>query len=203
MKNLRKMIKLSRNLIEYAENIKMRKCFEKWLNRGFHLGAFMTVNFSAIMIIMTASPIILLFFNIKAMMIGVILPFSDTTSTEGFMSHYVYHFAVCLLCDLTFFAPFTLINDFLFHFLAFFDSLFVLVEILEDVIKAEKSDENDEEIKRILSKLVDGHNLCNEFLKTFESSFKYYHMIEIGGSMFGTAVQIFALRKVSNIKTTN
>lgn len=200
-KNLTVMLDLCNELIEFAENTEMRKCFEKWLIRGFHVGALMMVNCTTVYIILSTSPILLYFlFDIKTMMLGIIVPFVDPESVQGYLIHYCFHSISSVIADLMFFTTFTIINDFLFHFLAFFESLEVLIDMLESVIKHEKSEEKDESIRKILTKLIEGHNLCYKFLTAFEKSYKLYHMIEVGGSMFGTAVGIFALKSVKITK---
>jgi hypothetical protein len=196
-KSLMEVIELCKSMIKFAENVMMKKCFEKWFLRCFHIGLLMTVFFSVLSVFLISSPaIIYVSLNVKTTIFGFILPYCNNDTIQGYMIHLIFHSSSATVGCLVFCGTLTYINDLLFHYLAFFESLNVLVDQLQELINSKKSIENDEEIKRILAKLIEGHNLSFEFLKAFESAYKIYHLIEIGGSMLGTCVGVFAMRKV-------
>lgn len=189
---------MCRNFLTFVEDERMRNSFEKWLLIGFHGEALVALVFALLFVFVLILPgIIYLLFDVALTIAGCIIPFTDIKTPLGFTTNLCFQMIGAFLALLAFTTAIMDVVCFLVHFLAFYESLEILLDKLESLIDAEKTVEVEDEIKRILNKLVDGHNMCYEFLDTFESSFMFYHMFEIGGSMCATVLCLYAVTKVN------
>lgn len=189
---------------EFSENERMKKCFEKWFLIAMRLVIVISIYAFFVLLFLIIGPLILtMYFKKNILVIGFILPYFDKATFEGYTINYILQSLGSVVCVLGFIAALVVILVILIHFLAFYDSLEVLLEMLQNVLKSRENENSrifDDEIKRLLKKLIGGHNLCYEFIDGFESSFQFYHLSEIGGSMFATAVSVFAMMKVNSVR---
>jgi hypothetical protein len=200
--DIMKTVYLCKSFLRFCENQEMRDCFEKWLLIGFHgevaVAFCLTI---AYIFVVTFPAIIYLVFDSVTLIAGCVIPFTDDQTTIGYTINYTFQSIGGFLTILAFSTALMDVICFLVHFLAFYESLEVLIEKLKSLAKIKKkTDDQNKEIKRILNKIIDGHNMCYEFLDNFESSFMFYHMIEIGASMSATVMSLYAITKVSKLK---
>jgi odorant receptor len=195
--NLLELKEFCKRFMKHTENDQMRKCFEKWFIIVFCVIVMFTIIAILVMIFIAFGPFIFSWIlDEKVLLAGFVLPYSDKESLEGYTINYSFHVLCSLYCVIGFLAISIFISIFLCHYMAFYESLDELLNKLQKEICVEHSERNHDEMKRIFSKLIDCHNLCYEFLYLFESTFQLFHLLEVGGSMFGTAVSVFAITKV-------
>jgi odorant receptor len=195
------LINMCKKFLKQMENDRMRNCFEKWFFIAFCLSLFFVMIATLFFIFVITGPIIISWIlEEKVLILGFIIPYSEKESLEGYTINYIFQVMGSILALIAFSASAIFIGIVLSHYMAFCESLEVLLDMLQSELNQKESkDYNDDEIKRILEKLINYHNFCYEFLDSFESTFQFHNLFEIGGSMFGTAVSVFAIMKVIEI----
>jgi hypothetical protein len=197
--DIMKTVYLCKEFLIFAENQDMINCFEKWLLIGFHAETGVAVSIGLTVIVVTTFPAFIYFyFDVVTLIVGCLIPFTSDQTIIGYSINYIFQVDGCLVALLAFVTALMDVICFLVHFLAFYESLEVLIDKLKSLAVIEnKSTEERKEIKRILNKIIDGHNMCYEFLDNFESSFMFYHMLEVGASMSATVMSLYAITKVN------
>lgn len=195
-----KTLEMCRKFVKFNNDEKPQNCFEKWLIIGFNSISIMTILFFMVGIFIIFSPVLLYFmFGTVSLIVGTVIPYTDPDTKVGYIMNYIIQVPGVIQAVLTFLTAEMDVVIFLIHCLAFNESLECLIDDLQFLILQENNVKNKEDIQLILKKLIEGHNLCYEFLDNFESSFQFYHMIEIGGAMYCSVISLFAITKVGII----
>lgn len=195
--DLMKSVELCKMFIGYLENSEMHNCFKKWIMIGFYAESILSFLFFIVMIFFLTYPVILyLVFDIVTLILPVVIPFTDETTILGFILNYFFQAVVCSMAFMAFLAAIMDVVIFVVHCLAFFETLEIMLDLLQNMIEIEQNAETLKEKQRIMRKLAEGHNWCYEYLDNFENCFQFYHLCDIASSIFITVLCLYGVTKV-------
>lgn len=197
--DLMKLVEQCQRFIDYLENDAMLHCFEKWIMFGFYAESILGFLFLTGLILILIYPVLVyLILDFLTLIFPSILPFTDDRSILGFSLNYLCQIVFSITGIVGFLAAIMDVVIFVVHFLAFFEALEIMVDLLQEMIEAEQNSENVIEKQRILKKLVEGHNWIYEYITNFENSFQTYHLFDIAASIFATVLCLYGVTKVNN-----
>lgn len=194
--DLMKSVELCESFLGYLESDEMRKCFENWIMIGFYAETILSFLFFTVCGFFISYPAFLyLIFGSVNMICPLVMPFTDDQSIHGFILNYILQVFLCMMTFLGSLAAIMDVVIFVVHFLAFFESLEIMLKVLQNTIHMPTGKSSKERL-RILKKLALGHNWCYEYLDNFENCFQFYHLCDIASSIFGTVICLYGVTTV-------
>lgn len=194
--DLMKSVELCESFLGYLENEEMRKCFENWIMIGFYAETILSFLFFTVLIFFITYPaFVYLIFGFITSICPLVMPFTDDQSIYGFTLNYLLQAVLASMAILGSLAAIMDVVIFVVHFLAFFESLEIMLKILQKTI-LNPTGENSKERLRVLKKLALGHNWCYEYLDNFENCFQFYHLCDIASAIFGTVICLYGVTTV-------
>jgi len=195
--DLMKSVELCKKFLTYLENDEMRICFEKWIMIGFYGETVLGFLFLAVLLLVLTYPaIVYAVFNSVTLIVPVVIPSTDEKSAFGYILNYFFQVILVSMTFMGFLAAIMDVVIFVVHLLAFFESLEIMLDLLQKLTRMKQTVETVDEKQRILKKLAEGHNWCYEYLDNFENCFQIYHLCDIASSIFGTVLCLYGVTKV-------
>lgn len=194
--DLMKSVELCESFLGYLENNEMRKCFENWIMIGFYAETILSFLFFTVLIFFITYPaFVYLIFGYVTMICPLVMPFTDDHSIHGFTLNYLIQAVMVAMAILGSLAAIMDVVIFVVHFLAFFESLEIMLKTLQKTILI-PTEKNSKERLRVLKKIALGHNWCYEYLDNFENCFQFYHLCDIASAIFGTVICLYGVTTV-------
>lgn len=194
-----KTLAMCRKIIEFSDDndLRGRQCIEKWLIFGCHATSILVMIFTLTIAVVVIQPIFTyLFFGSEILLLGLIVPLTNPVNTSGFFINYVHQSVSISLAAIALLAGIMDIELFIIHFLAFYKYLEIVIYDMQQHILNDQTKESNLKFQLIFKKLIEGHNLCLEFLNNFESSFKFYHLAVVAASVYSTVVCLLVIVKI-------
>lgn len=182
------------DIISALNNDEMQMRFEKWILICFHFNLLALVLSVFAILCLTSFPLIFTLYNNRFILnYDFIIPFSNPDILSGYVVNYLFQSVLIILGVIGFAGSSTVVVNFIIHSAALFHCSEIYVKELKDVLKNHNQTKNTD---RLLKNIIEIHNSNYNLIKTFESCFKFYHLLDLSFSVITIVFCIFGLTLV-------